>query len=158
MSIHTSTDIRFFRSPASSRTRSVKQGTGQGAAVVLGCHGFPIGTGAPDGKQVAAAAFRKDDTPGEHVGALADRADHVVLHPGAVGSQVVDPVVGMVQRRADKVGHARVQDGEALVKPLLDIQDPGNQGPAGGHDAAPELEMDGTGRGQMPLCRFIIKV
>ena len=52
-------------------------------------------------------------------------------------------MIGPVHRRTDQFGHAPVDDGELLARALLDVQHAGDQRPAGGHDAAAQLEVHG---------------
>ena len=78
---------------------------------------------------------------GEEVGGFAYRADHVVGQCLIPGGEVVDLVMGLVERRADQLGHAGIEDGEAGLAPLLDVEHPADQAAALPHQRPPQLEV-----------------
>ena len=116
------------------------------AAVVLRGHDFAIGTGRADGDEVATMGGIEVDGFAKHVGTLAYGAYDIVGHLGLVGRDVLDAVIGLIQGRADEVGHAGINDSEALAGALLDIKHARDKATALGYDATTQFEVYGLSR------------
>lgn len=116
---------------------------GQRVAVVLRCHDLTIGSGRADGDEVATVGGIEVDGLAKHVGALAHGAYDIVGHLGLVGRDVLDAVIGAIEGRADELGHAAIDDGEALAGSLLDIEHARDEAATLGHDATTQLEVEG---------------
>ena len=100
-------------------------GGGEGLHVVGGGHGLAIGAGRADGNEVATTGKGQGVVAGEDVAGLADGPDDVIEFM-FVGDacEVLHLVMCLVKRRADEVGHAGIEDDEALVAIVLDIENP----------------------------------
>ena len=123
----------------------------QRPGIVARGHGLAVCPGGTDGDEIAATAAVDGKALPEHVGTLADGAYHIIQLFRLVGREVLNPVEGMVKRRANEVVHAGIEYRELAGKAVLYIQHPGNQRAAGSDDAPPELEMHLLPRGQFQV-------
>ena len=68
-----------------SRLLTTENSGSQGTAIVLGGHGFSIGTGRADGNEIAPVAFVQDDALAEYVGTFTTGSHHIVGELWTVG-------------------------------------------------------------------------
>ena len=97
--------------------------------IVVRRHGEAVGAGAHDREQIAALRPADLAVLGEEIAALANRPDDV-------GDDVcsalrlhhrLNRLIGAVERRADQIVHAAVDDDEFLVVGFFEVQDFGEQ-------------------------------
>lgn len=134
---------------------------GAGVVVVRAGHGHAIGAGGEDGDEIALGDGWERAVGGEEVGAFADGADDIAgfeagegLGLGHVDGDVrgVDAggpgeVVGLVERGADELVHAGVDDDELLGAAVLDVLDAGEEDAGVADDGAAGLEEDAEAAG-----------
>lgn len=134
---------------------------GAGVVVVRAGHGHAVGTGGEDGDEVALRDGGECAVGGEEVGAFADGADDVAgfeagewLGLGHVDGDVrgVDAcgpgeVVGLVERGADELVHAGVDDDELLGAAVLDVLNAGEEDAGVADDGATGFEEDAEAAG-----------
>jgi len=113
---------------------------GAAAGVVVGAHDEAVGAGRTHRQQVTFGQCQLAIL-GEEVAGLADRPDDVVVARIAFVRLHRDHVhPRLVQRRTDQVVHRCIDDGEILVRGVLEILHAGQQQAGVGDDGAARLE------------------
>ena len=120
-----------------------EHGSGEGAAVVGGCHDFTVGSGGAESDEVSAVGEGKLFVLAEDIAAFADRANDIIGRCGSLVSRgdVLREVVSIVERGADEVREAGIDDEELLGVPLFHIEHTGNQCATLRYDRSTRLEM-----------------
>lgn len=80
--------------------------------------------------------FEKD------IAALTDGPDDIVDFLARVGGDVLDAVIGIVEGRANEVGHARIDDDETFLRTLLDVSNARDETATLRDDATSRLAME----------------
>lgn len=78
----------------------------------------------------------------EDIAALTDRSDDIVDFLARVGGDVLDAVIGIVEGRANEVGHARIDDDETFLRTLLDVGNARDETATLRDDATSRLAME----------------
>ena len=120
-----------------------EHGSGEGAAVVGGCHDFTVGSGGAESDEVSTVGEGKVFVLAEDIAAFADRANDIIGRCGSLVSRgdVLREVVSIVERGADEVREAGIDDEELLGVPLFHIEHTGNEAATLCHDATSEFKV-----------------
>ena len=93
--------------------------------------------------KVSALSGRELDIYAKHIAALANRANNIVTHlPLACRGKILNSVMSLIERRADKVVHTGIQNGKFLSLTNLNIEHSCNEVTALANNRPARLKMN----------------